>query len=78
MMRASEPSDAGERQDLRVNRPEKAPGIVPGIWWALVRGPKELPVLFESYQDACENQDEDEYIVKVRVTRSLPKHRRPR
>lgn len=77
-MRASPHRKGSEHGDPREVRPEKAAGIAPGIWWALLRGPKALPVLFDSYNDACENQDSDEYIVRVRVTRSLYKHRKPR
>lgn len=36
-------------------------------WWALVRSPKALPVLFASRKDALENADSDERIVRVDV-----------
>lgn len=42
-------------------------------WWALVRSPKSLPVLFASYEDAVENRDPDEYIVQVIVEAKNPR-----
>lgn len=42
--------------------------IVKRRWWALVRGPKRLPVIFGSRQDAIENADPDEQLVHVTVT----------
>ena len=40
----------------------------PGCWWALVRGPNKLPVLFATKQQAIENRDPDESLVRVMVT----------
>lgn len=34
-------------------------------WWALVRSPRSLPVLFASRKDAIENADPDERIVRI-------------
>lgn len=47
----------------------KAPnnGMVPGVWYALLRKPGSLPCLFSSRQDAIDNMDTDEYFVKVHV-----------
>lgn len=42
-------------------------GLAPGRWWALVRGPKALPVIFASRTQARENRDFDEYLVCVDV-----------
>ncbi len=36
-------------------------------WWALVRAPHALPVLFSSRKAAIENADPDERIVRVDV-----------
>lgn len=49
--------------------PKKAKnqGMVSGRFWALLRRPDALPVLFSSKQDAVENLDYDEYLVEVRV-----------
>lgn len=44
-------------------------------WWALVRGPGQLPVLFVSREDAEDNRDPDEHIVHVRVEAVNPKQR---
>ena len=41
--------------------------IVPRRYWAVVRGPHEMPCLFGSYDDADENRDPDEYLVQVEV-----------
>ena len=49
-------------------KPAKNQGMVSGRWWALLRGPSSLPVLFSSRQDAIENRDTDEYLVEVRVS----------
>jgi hypothetical protein len=48
-------------------KPVKNLGMVPGSFWALLRKPDALPVLFGSRQDAVENLDYDEYLVEVRV-----------
>ena len=42
-------------------------GMVEGRWFALLRTPDGLPVLFSSRQDATENLDYDEYLVEVYV-----------
>ena len=42
-------------------------GMVSGRWWALLRGPNALPVLFGSKDDARDNRDFDEYLVEVHV-----------
>jgi hypothetical protein len=46
--------------------------LVPGKWWALVHGPKDLPVLFGSRKQARQNKDADERLVPVTVRRSAP------
>lgn len=45
----------------------KHQGMVPGRWFALLRRPDALPVLFSSAADAIQNQDDDEYLVEVVV-----------
>ena len=42
-------------------------GMVSGSWWALLRKPDALPVLFSSRSDAKDNRDYDEYLVQVLV-----------
>lgn len=42
-------------------------GMVAGRWFALLRRPEALPVLFASRDDARENCDFDEYLVEVIV-----------
>lgn len=50
-------------------RENPQPGTIEaGEWWALVRGPRKLPVVFSTFRDARENADPDEHIVKVRIT----------
>lgn len=44
-------------------------------WWALVRGPQALPVLFATRDDARRNRDYDERIVRVQVMACHPKDR---
>lgn len=50
-----------------MNNKSKNLGMVAGSFWALLRGPASLPVLFSSKQDAIDNRDTDEYLVEVRV-----------
>lgn len=40
-------------------------GIRVKKWWALLRGPGELPVCFPSKRDALWNRDTDEYLVQI-------------
>lgn len=47
-------------------------GLKRNRWWALVRNRRALPVLFASKQQALDNQDPDEYLVRVEV-RAVPK-----
>lgn len=37
------------------------------VWWAAVRGPSLLPVLFQDRRQAMSEMDVDEYLVRVRV-----------
>ncbi len=53
-------------------------GIEAKRWWALVRGPRALPVLFESHEAALQNQDADEYIVQVQVRACHPNNQIPK
>jgi hypothetical protein len=48
-------------------KPVKNTGMVPGVFWGLLRKPDGMPCLFGSKQDAEENRDYDEYAVEVRV-----------
>jgi hypothetical protein len=48
-------------------KPAKNVGMVPGVFWGLLRKPDGMPCLFGSRQDAEENRDTDEYAVEVRV-----------
>lgn len=41
--------------------------LVTKTWWALVRGPRELPVIFATRDQARENREDDEYLVRVKV-----------
>ena len=52
----------------------KSHGIEYQTRWALVRGPKALPVLFASRRDALDNCDTDEYVVKVDVWPNSERH----
>lgn len=52
--------------------------LVPGTWWALVRSPRSLPVLFSDRQAARENLDFDEYEVRVHVTPAVKGKQRAR
>jgi hypothetical protein len=45
----------------------KNQGMVARSWWALLRKPDGLPVLFNSKSDAQDNCDYDEYVVPVLV-----------
>jgi hypothetical protein len=45
----------------------KNAGMVARQWFALLRTPDGLPVLFASRRDAEENRDDDEYLVVVMV-----------
>jgi hypothetical protein len=45
----------------------KNAGMVARQWFALLRSPDGLPVLFASKRDAEENRDDDEYLVVVMV-----------
>ena len=42
-------------------------GMRLGTWWALLNSPVDLPVLFSRRQDAVENREPDEYMVRVIV-----------
>ena len=44
-------------------------------WWALLNHPKDLPVLFDSYESAVANRDPDEYVVQVDVAASNLRNR---
>lgn len=46
------------------------PTMRSGDWWALVRSPQSLPVLFASETAALEHRDPDEYVVRVAVKRA--------
>jgi hypothetical protein len=54
----------------------KSKGLVGGRWYALLRGPDKLPVLFACRDDAVENMDTDEYLVPVWVYATLASDRR--
>lgn len=45
----------------------KSQGMVAGEWFALLRTPDGLPVVFASKTDAEDNLDFDEYLVKVHI-----------
>lgn len=45
----------------------KSQGAIPGLWWALLRSPDGLPVLFRFKEEAQMNRDADEYLVQVNV-----------
>lgn len=62
---------------MRQGRHASEGRIQPGTFWALVRHPKALPVLFMTYQDARENRDPGEYLVQVDVTASNPRFTLP-
>lgn len=42
-------------------------GLQPGVWYALLHHPADLPVLFASRKAAKENRLSMEYLVTVRV-----------
>jgi hypothetical protein len=44
-------------------------------WWALVRAPHALPVIFATREDARRNRDFDETLVRVQVMACHPKDR---
>ncbi len=50
--------------------------VKPGYWYALVRGPRNLPVLFHYASSAKEARDPDEHLVRVRVTNAGRRRRR--
>ena len=52
----------------------KPRGIVCGTWWALVRGPKHPPCVFSHRQDAIDNMDYDEYVVRIKVGPASARH----
>lgn len=56
---------------------DTTPGLTPGTWWACLRGPDQLPVLFETEEQAHFNADADEYIVPVHVTLAKETEDRP-
>jgi hypothetical protein len=49
--------------------------LVSKTWWATVRSAESLPVLWQTYRDAIEQRDPDEYVVRVRVTAEPTKKR---
>ncbi len=56
----------------------KPPKFKPQIVYATWRGPGWVPCLWSaSYQDVCEQQDHDEYVIKVKV-QAVRRKRRPR
>jgi hypothetical protein len=54
---------------------EKTGKIQTRRWWALLRGPSELPVIFQTRQQALDNRDPDEYLVPVIVQGTHAEHR---
>ena len=52
--------------------------IVSGTWWALVRTPKALPVLFSTKAGAEESADHDEQLVRVIVVGATARDREAR
>jgi len=50
-------------------------GVTRARWWALLNHRKDLPVLFARKQDAIDNRDPDEYLVRVEVREVKPKAR---
>jgi hypothetical protein len=52
---------------VKAPKKPKNAGMVAGQWFALLRSPDALPVLFASRRDAEENRDSDEYLVVVMV-----------
>lgn len=63
---------------MRQGRHASEGRIQPSTFWALVRHPKALPILFMTYQEARENCDADEYLVQVDVTATNPRFTLPR
>lgn len=51
------------------------PKLRSGLWWALVNSPGDLPVLFETRQQALNNAEPDEFPICVRVYATSPRQR---
>ncbi len=55
------------------------PKVHTRYWWALLKSPDSLPVLFTTRKDAAQNRDPDEYLELVKVSRVISlKGRKPR
>lgn len=55
------------KKKAKAPKTPKTTAIIAKHWWALVRSPVGLPVLFETRKAAIENQDPDEWLVRVWV-----------
>ncbi len=56
----------------------KKQGLETRRWWALVRGPRELPVIFAQREDAEQDKGSDEYLVQVTVRACHPNDQIPK
>jgi hypothetical protein len=59
------------KRPAKAGHPRNA-GIKKGDWWALVRGPRALPVVFNTEKDARSDRDSDEYMVRVSIAPAAP------
>lgn len=50
-------------------------GLKAGKWWALLHHRNDLPVIFETRQQALENRCAGEYLVRVEITEVVRRKR---
>lgn len=60
----------------QTRRPVRRGRLVSNRWWALVRGPEALPVLYANREDAEGDADPDERLVRVIVVGASAQYRR--